>query len=82
MSTRLQVVMDHAELDRYRRRAALEGLPLSEWVRRVLQRAVVEDSEDRVTARLAAIDRALQCEHPTGDIDEILGDIERGRDFR
>ena len=36
------------------------------------------------TARrqLRALDRALECNHPTGDIDEMLADIERGRDLR
>ena len=29
--------------------------------------------------RLRALDRALACNHPTGDIDEMLADIERGR---
>ena len=32
--------------------------------------------------RLRALDRALDCNHPTGDIDEMLADIERGRDLR
>jgi len=32
--------------------------------------------------RLQALDRALACHHPTGDIDEMLADIERGRDLR
>ena len=32
--------------------------------------------------RLRAIDRALDCNHPTGDIDEMLTDIMRGRDLR
>ena len=32
--------------------------------------------------RLQAIDRALECNHPTADIDEMLTDIERGRDLR
>ena len=32
--------------------------------------------------RLQALDRALECNHPTADIDEMLTDIERGRDLR
>ena len=32
--------------------------------------------------RLRALERALACNHPTGDIDEMLADIERGRDLR
>ena len=33
-------------------------------------------------SRLRALERALACNHPTGDIDEMLADIERGRDLR
>ena len=32
--------------------------------------------------QLRALDRALECNHPTGDIDEMLDDIGRGRDLR
>ena len=32
--------------------------------------------------QLRALDRALECNHPTGDIDEMLADIERGRGLR
>ena len=32
--------------------------------------------------QLRALDRALECNHPTGDIDEMLADIKRGRDLR
>ena len=32
--------------------------------------------------QLRALDRSLECNHPTGDIDEMLADIERGRDLR
>ena len=30
--------------------------------------------------QLRALDRALECNHPTGEIDEMLADIKRGRD--
>ena len=33
-------------------------------------------------SRLRALERALACNHPTGDIDEMLADIARGRDLR
>ncbi len=31
--------------------------------------------------RMRALDRALACSHPTGNIDRMLADIERGRDL-
>ena len=35
----------------------------------------------RAQRRLEALDRASGCNHPTGDIDEMLADIARGRDL-
>ena len=32
--------------------------------------------------RAEILERALACNHPTGDIDEMLADIERDRDLR
>jgi len=32
-------------------------------------------------SRLRALERVLACNHPTGDVDEMLADIERGRDL-
>ncbi len=39
-------------------------------------------SDDATARRRAVIERALACNHPTGDVDEMLADIERGRDLR
>ena len=36
----------------------------------------------RAQRRLEALDRASSCNHPTGDIEEMLADIARGRDLR
>ena len=36
----------------------------------------------RAQRRLEALDRASGCNHPTGDIDEMLADIARGRNLR
>ncbi|MCZ0942250.1 MAG: hypothetical protein OXJ53_04260 [Gammaproteobacteria bacterium] len=34
-----------------------------------------------VARRLEVIEQALTCNHPSGDIEEMLADIERGRDL-
>ena len=54
------------------------GLSSSKWVMQVSRRA---RSIGPVERRLQALDRALECNHPTADIDEMLADIERGRDL-
>ena len=54
------------------------GLGGADWARNVSRRAHSQLAE----RRLRALDRALDCNHPTADIEEMLADIERGRDFR
>jgi hypothetical protein len=56
------------------------GLSASEWALQVSRRARSIGPVER--RRLQALDRALECNHPTADIDEMLADIERGRDLR
>ena len=67
-----------AEIRRFvtRRTEELEdeaGLTSRRWTTRLSKRA---------HRRLEALDRASGCNHPTGDIDEMLADIARGRDLR
>ena len=79
MSSRLQVVMDEQELARVREDAKRHGLTVSEWVRQSLVQARRRPSGSSVEARLQAIDRALGVDGPTGEIDEMLAEIEAGR---
>lgn len=74
--------MEEAELERYRRQAELRGMSLSEWVRRALARVAEEEARTSPEVRVEALERALTCNHPTGEMDELLADIERGRDLR
>ena len=55
------------------------GLSDSTWARQAANPPLIAEP---AAQRLAAIDRALECGHPTGDIDQVLGEIERGRDLR
>ena len=82
MSTRLQIVMSDAEAASLRRVARRAGLTVSEWARRALRAAHDAQAGPSPRSRLDALDRALTCNHPTGDISEMLADIERGRDLR
>lgn len=75
MSTRLQVVMDEAELDAYRRCAKREGKTLSEWVRDVLRRAKRARREPSPEEKLAALDRALELGDPTANLEEMLEEM-------
>ena len=82
MSTRLQVIVSEEEMISLRQAARRTGLTVSEWARQALRRARDVQAGPNAESRLRALDRALACNHPTGDIDEMLADIERGRDLR
>ncbi len=82
MTKRLQVVMREGEIEDLRRAAEREGLTLSEWVRIVLRNARRNPSDPTPAQKIAALDRALRLGHPTADMDEMLADIENGRDLR
>jgi hypothetical protein len=78
MSKRLQVVMSEAELRAYERTARAKKVPLSEWVRQALR--VAREMEPGISAdkKLGAIRAAAQHQFPAPDIEQMLGEIERG----
>ena len=82
MSTRLQILISDAEASALREAASRAGLSASEWARRALRAARDAQTDPSPSRRLDALDRALTCNHPTGDIGEMLADIERGHDLR
>ena len=67
------------ELVAHRTEELEEQAGLNEWADRLARRAQPANLVER---RLHALERALGCNHPTGNIDEMLADIERGRDLR
>ena len=82
MSKRLQIIVPDEEAERLRQCAEREGMTLSEWARRALKRAQRSQSGPTPEGKLSALDKALRCGHPTAPIDEMLKEIERGRDLR
>ena len=74
--------MSDAEAASLRQVARRAGLTVSEWARRALRAARDAQAGPSPSSRVDALDRALACKHPTGDIGELLADIERGRDLR
>lgn len=77
MSTRLQVVLNEAELNKYRRLAAREGLTLSEWVRQKLRRSGRDETPGNETPgnierKLATIRAAARHNFPTADLDRMV----------
>jgi len=78
MSTRLQVVMGQDELEAIRAAARERGMTVSEFVRETLREARRKVASGNTERKLAAIRAADRHAYPTADIDQMLGEIERG----
>ena len=78
MSKRLQVLFDESELREVQEAASREGIPVSEWVRRALRDARRREPRGGLDEKVRAIRTAAGHSFPTADIDEMLGEIERG----
>ena len=78
MSKRLQVLLDEREWRDIRKTARARRMTVAEWVRQALRRARRGESVRSVESKLAAIRRAAKYRFPTGDIDQMNEEIERG----
>jgi len=78
VSKRLQVVMPDDEYRAVASVARRRGTPLARLVRESLKRTVAEEAEDPAR-RIAAVLRFARFTAPTGDIDQMLDEIDRGR---
>jgi hypothetical protein len=78
MSKRLQVVLDDAEAREIKRLARMHRMTVSEWVRQALR--IVRRQQPRldVDKKLQIIRAAVRHAYPTGDINQILSEIEQG----
>lgn len=78
MSKRLEVLLSAQEMADIQRIARQERLTVGEWVRRTLREAREQGSMRDPEVKLRATRRAAEFSFPTADIDEMLGEIERG----
>lgn len=70
--------MEETELAEIRRAARRERLSVAEWVRSALRRAQAADAVRPAAEKLRAVRTGTQHEFPTGSIEEMLAEIERG----
>ena len=78
MSKRMQVLVEEAEYARLQQAAQRKGMSLAEWVRHALRVAVRREPENGPEKKLATIRSATRHHYPTGGIDQMLAEIERG----
>jgi hypothetical protein len=78
MSTRLQVVVDETEMREIRKIARRERMTVSEWVRRCLREARRARPSVDTDRQMQAVRAAARHAFPSGDIDQMLAEIEAG----
>jgi predicted transcriptional regulator len=74
MSSRLQIIVPQELEHRVRKSAQRSRISTSAWVRRAIEQALVDERPGN-----DALDRLASLSAPTGDIDDVLADIEAGR---
>ena len=79
MSKRLQVIMPEDEFEAIQRAARRRGKRVSELVRESLRRTAAEGVDEDPERRIAAVLRYARFSGPTGEIEDVLAEIERGR---
>lgn len=79
MSKRLQVVLPDDEYRAVSDAARRQGKPVASVVRESLRRTLAEELEKGPDERIAEVLRFARFAGPTGEIEQILDEIERGR---
>jgi len=78
VSKRLQVLFDEDELAELQEIARHNHVTLAEWVRQTLREARSRQPMRAAASKRRAVQRAMEHEFPTADIDEMIAQIERG----
>jgi len=78
MSKRLQVLLPDQDMADIQQLASREGLSVGEWVRRELREVCANKPSGDPDVKLKAIRRGAEMSFPTADMEQMLGEIERG----
>jgi len=78
MAKRLQVILRDPEYREIRRMASSRHMSIAEWVRQALELARRREPTTDVGKKLEAIRAAVRYDFPSGDIADMLAEIESG----
>jgi hypothetical protein len=78
MAKRLQVILADPAYREIQRAARARQMSLAEWVRQALEHARRREPSGTVSKKLEAIQAAAEHDYPTGDIENMLAEIEAG----
>ncbi len=77
MSKRLQVLLEESEMREIRKLARAKRMTVAEWVRQALRFVRDEVPREESARKLAAVRTATRHNFPTGDIAEMLSEIDQ-----
>jgi hypothetical protein len=78
MTKRLQVLLDDRELLEIQRTARRNRQSVAEWVRGALRDARAAEGRRSASEKLQALRASLTHQFPTGPVEQMLEEIERG----
>lgn len=78
MAKRLQVILQDPEYREIQRMARTRRMSLAEWVRQALDLARRREPLGDAGKKLEIIRAAAKHDYPTGNIDTMLAEIEKG----
>lgn len=78
MSKRLQVLLDEPEYRILRQTAKRNRMTVSEWVRQAQRGAIRQEPTIAPERKLAAVRASARYDFPSGSIEQMLSEIERG----
>jgi hypothetical protein len=78
MAKRLQVIIKDAEYREIQRAARARHLSIAEWVRQALSMARRREPTVDSGKKLAVIRASMRHSFPSGDIAQMLAEVERG----
>jgi hypothetical protein len=78
MAKRLQVILKDPDYREIQRMARSRRMSIAEWVRQALALARRREPLGDIGKKIEIIRHAARHDYPTGDIDSMLSEIERG----
>ncbi len=78
MAKRLQVLLKDPDYREIQRVARSRHMSVAEWVRQALESARRQEPAGSVGKKLDSIQIAVRHEYPSGEIEDILAEIEAG----
>ena len=75
---RLQITLSDREYQAMLNTARKNGMSVSRWIREALSTDLQVEAESEMNRKLEAIRIAASYEFPTGSIERMLADIEKG----